>query len=115
MKLRLPIFASLAGAVWLAPCLALAINSATVPTSQLVTHVSAEQPLLLAFGGGGGSRPGSTRRDYRQDDWDPGKRGYGRGGPGMGRGRPGYGFGPGGPSYEPRSLSENRLTYCECP
>ena len=69
MSINRQIITTLGGTLCLAPLLALASSTAPLPVPQSTVQ---EQPLLLAFGGGSGSRPGR-----------------------MGRGGPGYGAGPG--------------------
>ena len=108
MSINRQIITTLSGTLCLAPLRALASSIAPLTVSPQSTVQ--EKPLLLAFGGGSGSRPGRTGRDYRQDAPGPGYSrgsmgqsrggpdyGAGPGGPGMGRGGPGYGAGPGGP------------------
>ena len=92
MSINRQIITTLSGTLCLAPLLALASSIAPLTVSPQSTVQ--EKPLLLAFGGGSGSRPGRTGRDYRQDAPGPG---YSRGSMGQSRGGPDYGAGPGGP------------------
>ena len=76
MSINRQIITTLGGTLCLAPLLALASSTAPLPVPQSTVQ---EQPLLLAFGGGSGSRPGRMGRDYRQDDPGPGRGSMGQG------------------------------------